>query len=329
MRVSKNSVWTSLVTAGVLSGLVVVVGCNASGQIGGQIGTPEEPPPAPPAAPAAPVDEDGDGVTGDADKCPAEKEDGKGPDTGDGCPTTDSDEDGVPVPADKCPTEPETKNDFEDEDGCPDKKPLVQVIGTEVKINQKIQFKKGKADIEDSSKDVLDAVAETLKKFTDIQVVEVGGHASQEGNPVTNRQLSQKRVEAVVKALVARGIAKERLIAQGYGSYCVVDAGTTEDAMEKNRRVEFKILVRADKETGMARGCEASEKAGVKPAAYKLPKPATPPTAGGSAAKDDKAKATPPAPGATPPAATPPAGDTKDRGAAPPPPAASPPKPHH
>ncbi len=153
----------------------------------------------------------------------------------------------------------------------------MQIVGQEVKINQKIQFAKASAKIEAESKDVLDAVADTLKKHPELQLIEVGGHASQEGDANYNRNLTQKRVESVVKALTDRGVDKSRMLPQGYGFYCLLDTGKSEDEMEKNRRVEFKILQRDGKDTGVTRGCEAATKAGIKP--KPLPAPKAAPTA--------------------------------------------------
>jgi hypothetical protein len=77
----------------------------------------------------------------------------------------------------------------------------------------------------------------------------------------------------------------------GYGRYCPVDEGDSEEAREKNRRVEFKILKMDGKETGVATGCEAAAAKGIKP----QPVPATAPT------KDQNAKAAEkPAAGAAP-----------------------------
>jgi outer membrane protein OmpA-like peptidoglycan-associated protein len=270
--------------------------CTAEGSLSGNLQAGGEETTAPP--PATPTDDDGDGIANADDKCPNDKEDGKPPEASDGCPNADEDGDGVAGAADKCPTEPETKNDFEDDDGCPDKKPLVQLIGSEVKINQKIQFKKGSAAIEAESAPVLDAVAEVMTKNNDLQLVEVGGHASKEGDKTLNKTLSQKRVDSVVKELVTRKIAKERLLAQGYGFFCPIAPGDTEADLEKNRRTEFKVLIRGGKETDMKRGCEEAEKNGIKPKA--LPKkpweaPKDAPAAEPAAAKAGDNKAVAPA----------------------------------
>jgi outer membrane protein OmpA-like peptidoglycan-associated protein len=280
------SVTTSAVLLLALGAVPALTGCTAEAKATGsfEAGTPPPPPPA-----ATPPDDDGDGILNADDKCPNEKEDGQPPNDKDGCPNLDPDGDGIVGAADKCPNEPETKNDFEDDDGCPDKKPLVQLVGQEVRINQKIQFKKGSAAIEEESKPILDAVADVLKKNPDIQLVEVGGHASKEGDAAFNKGLTQKRVESVSKELVTRGVEKERLYSQGYGFYCPLDPGETPEALEKNRRVEFKILFRAGKATDMARGCEAAEKANIKP----KPLPKTPWQAKTDATKSEPAKKEP------------------------------------
>jgi outer membrane protein OmpA-like peptidoglycan-associated protein/outer membrane protein W len=78
-------------------------------------GKPAEPPPPPP-----PADPDGDGIVGDADKCPDQPEDKDTYQDDDGCPDLDNDGDGVPDDQDKCAMEPEDADGFQDEDGCPD-----------------------------------------------------------------------------------------------------------------------------------------------------------------------------------------------------------------
>jgi outer membrane protein OmpA-like peptidoglycan-associated protein len=244
-----------------------VIGCAAQAELTSKMETPPPPPPPPPP------DQDGDGINDPDDKCPTDKEDGLPPDPKDGCPTTDADKDGIPTPTDKCPNEPETVNGFEDEDGCPDTKPIAQVVGNEVKISEKIMFKKGEATIEPESMKVVKAVADVLTKNPNVQVVEVGGHASKEGDKTQNLALTQKRVDSVVAELVKLGVDKNRVMAQGYGIFCPVDEGTTEEALEKNRRVEFKILQLDGKSTDIKRGCENAVKNKVKMKAFNPTKP--------------------------------------------------------
>ena len=55
---------------------------------------------------------------------------------------------------------------------------------------------------------------------------------------------SESRAAAVVKYLVAHGIAAERLDSQGYASSTPLDSNATVSGREKNRRVEFLITNR-------------------------------------------------------------------------------------
>ncbi len=132
-------------------------------------------------------------------------------------------------------------------------------------------FEKGKATISPDSMKVVQAVAQVLKEHDNIQGIEVGGHASQEGQEKANLTLTQQRVDSVVAELVKLGVEKNRLVAQGYGAYCPVDTGTGEASLEKNRRVEFKILQQDGKATDAKRGCDGAAKK-VKLKAFTPPK---------------------------------------------------------
>lgn len=277
MRLTRHLKWTAALVLAGMAG-TVAIGCASEAQISGQIQ----------ASPPPPPDTDGDGILDPVDKCPKVKEDGLPPKPKDGCPNLDADGDGIPIPQDKCPKKPETKNGYKDDDGCPDKKPLVQIVGTKVQINQKIMFAKNSAKIESESMPVVDAVADILKKHPDIQLVEVGGYASKEGSAYYNRSLTQRRVDSVVKALTGKGVAANRLLAQGYGFYCRLDTSDTEAGREKNRRVEFKILERKGKWTKEKRGCDEAAKAGIKPKKLPAKKPWPPKGAKRPAAKAKK-----------------------------------------
>ena len=236
-------------------------GCKAELKVA--MKTPEAPPP--------PADTDGDGIPDDTDACVTEAEDGNAPDPKDGCPNKDLDGDGIPIPTDTCPTEKETVNGFEDGDGCPDTKPLVQVTAKAVQVNEKIHFKKGSSDLEADATPIIDALAKVLIEHKDLDLIEVGGHASNEGPDWLNRTLTQGRVDSVAKALVEKGVAKNRLVSQGYGFHCPAVAGEGDDAHSKNRRVEFKILRKNGADTGVSQGCEGAVKANIR--MVKIPKP--------------------------------------------------------
>jgi OmpA-OmpF porin, OOP family len=294
MAFSRTLNWTAGLMLCLLGG-ATIAGCSAQAELSAKAETPQQPPAPPPPPPAA--DTDGDGVADPDDKCPNEKEDGLPPNPKDGCPTLDADGDGIPIPQDKCPNEKETVNGYMDDDGCPDTVPLARVEGGEVKISEKIMFHKGKATIEPDSMKIVQAVAQVLKEHANIQGIEVGGHASTEGQEKANLTLTQQRVDSVVGELVKLGVEKNRMVAQGYGEYCPVDAGTSEASLEKNRRVEFKILYQDGKATDAKRGCEDATKKGVKVKNFTPPKAAAAKTDAKAAApaKTDASKAAAPA----------------------------------
>ncbi len=298
MKVSRSVSWSTALILCALGGAATTGCCNAK-KPEAPVKAPEPPPPPPP-----PPDSDGDGLIDSEDKCPTVPEDGNPPDPKDGCPNLDLDGDNILIPQDKCPDQPETVNSFEDDDGCPDTKPIAQLTEKSVEISQKIQFKKASAAIESESQVVIDAVADLLNGHPEVELVVVEGHASKEGAAYFNKTLTQQRVDSVVKGLAAKGVAKERLVSQGYGFYCPIDPGDTPEALEMNRRVEFKIVYRGGQKLDTPLGCAEADAKGVK---AKVPAPKAAPAVGAApAAPAPAAPAPAPAAPAAPPPATPP-----------------------
>ena len=207
-------------------------------------------------------DRDHDGILDKDDKCPDDPEDKDGFEDTDGCPDPDNDKDRIPDVRDKCPNEPETYNGFQDEDGCPDKGNVI-IEGNNIFILEKIQFETGSARIRKESNGILDAVTSTLKGHPEFELLEVQGHADIRGDEKMNLRLTADRANSVVDALLSRGIERPRLRGMGFGFYCPLDPAKTAKAFEKNRRVEFKVVVNAGEPTGVELGCEEAKKRGV------------------------------------------------------------------
>ncbi|MCK6535519.1 MAG: OmpA family protein [Polyangiaceae bacterium] len=211
-------------------------------------------------------DNDKDGILDKDDSCPLDPEDKDNFEDTDGCPDPDNDKDQIPDVKDKCPNDPETYNGFEDEDGCPDKGKVL-IEGSDIIILDKVMFETNSAKILPESDGILDAVAATLKGHPEFQMVEVAGHADERSSDDYNLKLTRDRAASVVDALVSRGVAKSRLVSQGYGEYCPLDEGHNATAWEKNRRVEFKVVKTEDGSTNAERGCEKAKGKGVFPPA--------------------------------------------------------------
>ena len=187
----------------------------------------------------AAVDTDHDGIPDATDYCPTSAEDRDGIDDEDGCPDADNDGDRIPDRDDKCPNEPETYNGFEDTDGCPDRGRVV-VTDTSIEILDNIYFAKDSDAVQSRSRAIVDAIAATLAGNPDIAKVEIGGHASADEGDVWG--LSAHRASAVREALVAKGIARTRLVVVPYGA-----TQPLRDA-DASRRVSFQIAERGEVE---------------------------------------------------------------------------------
>ncbi|MEI8258544.1 MAG: OmpA family protein [Deltaproteobacteria bacterium] len=99
-------------------------------------------------------------------------------------------------------------------------------------------------------------MAELLRRNAQFELVEVEGHTDERALDEHNLRLSNDRANAVMQALVQRGIAPTRLVAAGYGEYCPLDPSHNARAWERNRRVQF-LIVRTHDEgrTTAAAGC--------------------------------------------------------------------------
>jgi OOP family OmpA-OmpF porin len=93
--------------------------------------------------------------------------------------------------------------------------------------------------IKPESEPALQSIADMLKANSSLQVYVVG-HTDMTGKLEYNMELSLKRAESVVDALVnTHGIAASRLQAQGVGPLCPVSTNSTEEGRKLNRRVEL------------------------------------------------------------------------------------------
>ena len=105
-------------------------------------------------------------------------------------------------------------------------------------VTNNIFFETGKADLKSESMAEIEKVAEYMKKNPSVRF-EVQGHTDNQGSDAINDPLSQKRAEAIVKALVGLGVDEWNLRAVGKGSHEPVADNKTDEGRAKNRRVEF------------------------------------------------------------------------------------------
>ena len=109
----------------------------------------------------------------------------------------------------------------------------------EILAAEVLGFREGQA--EPTSTAPLDEVAELLRLHGDLRV-EVGGHTARHDDAAADQAVSQRRADAVVAALVARGVSADRLTARGYGSTVSLFSNRTPEGRSQNERVQFRAI---------------------------------------------------------------------------------------
>lgn len=102
-----------------------------------------------------------------------------------------------------------------------------------------IRFDEGRSRIDADSNDLLDEVAAALRPCLG-SIIAITGHTDSRGSEAANLVLSRERADAVLAALVARGIPADGLRSRGVGSAQPVDGLLPEDPA--NRRIEFSVV---------------------------------------------------------------------------------------
>ncbi len=102
-----------------------------------------------------------------------------------------------------------------------------------------IYFDFDKADIKPESRPQLEEMAKLMQANPNLKVYIVG-HTDNQGTLDYNVGLSQRRAEAVARALATQfGIPAARMTARGLGPLAPVTSNATDDGRAKNRRVEL------------------------------------------------------------------------------------------
>lgn len=112
----------------------------------------------------------------------------------------------------------------------------------DIVAKSKIVFATSSAVISDSSKGVLDALAEAARNCPG--TIRIEGHTDSRGQAASNKDLSLARARSVRAALVARGIAEKQLEAQGFGADQPIADNATDAGRAQNRRIEFRVVTK-------------------------------------------------------------------------------------
>lgn len=102
-----------------------------------------------------------------------------------------------------------------------------------------IQFEFNSAVLKTDSYPILDKAAAAMKQDPSVKFL-LSGHASAEGTPEHNNELSIERANAVKTYLVNTGVLQSQLALRGFGATKPLASNDTEEGRAVNRRVEIK-----------------------------------------------------------------------------------------
>lgn len=133
-------------------------------------------------------------------------------------------------------------------------RPDVKIVGDRFVLPSEVLFDTGQANLTAEGKAEIDKIATALSEVaaeipTEIPwVLRVDGHTDK--RPILSSQfksnwdLSAARAIAVVQYLVSKGFAPQHLLAGAFGEFQPLDAGDSDEALRRNRRIELKITER-------------------------------------------------------------------------------------
>ncbi|MFH1793421.1 MAG: peptidoglycan -binding protein [Pseudomonadota bacterium] len=131
----------------------------------------------------------------------------------------------------------------------------IRIVGDRFVFQSEVLFPSGSDVINPAGqtemKKLADAIIELQREIPpEINwVLRVDGHTdnvqlSGSGRFRDNWELSSGRATSVVKYLIANGVPANRLVAAGFGEFQPLDAADTQEARDRNRRIELKLTER-------------------------------------------------------------------------------------
>jgi chemotaxis protein MotB len=133
-------------------------------------------------------------------------------------------------------------------------RPDIRIVGDRFVFQSEVFFDTGQAVLLPEGRAELDKVASALADLdkqipSEIAwVLRVDGHTDMRpiNSPIfkSNWELSSARAISVVQYLISLGVPAQRLVAAGFAEFQPLDAGNSEEAYRRNRRIELKLTER-------------------------------------------------------------------------------------
>jgi len=115
---------------------------------------------------------------------------------------------------------------------------MLDTLNTDGFMTLYLNFDTAKWDIKPENQGTVEEIANLLQANPELRL-SVEGHTDNVGTPEANKVLSANRAKAVQDAVVALGVAPERLTSAGFGQERPIADNRTEKGRAENRRVEL------------------------------------------------------------------------------------------
>lgn len=131
----------------------------------------------------------------------------------------------------------------------------VERVGEGIKItfDSGLLFDVDRSALSSTASTNLAALAETLNKYPDTDVL-IEGHTDADGADDHNQRLSVERAQSVKAFLLGQSVAGSRITTTGYGETQPVADNATTDGKAKNRRVDIAIYANKRMKKAAERG---------------------------------------------------------------------------
>ncbi len=128
----------------------------------------------------------------------------------------------------------------------------IRIVGDRFVFQSEVLFPSGRAELNRAGLDEMTSLAKALIELGEEipdeidWVLRVDGHTdniplSGRGRIQDNWELSSSRAASVVRYLVEQGVPANRLVAAGFGEFQPLDPADTQEARDRNRRIELKL----------------------------------------------------------------------------------------
>ena len=119
--------------------------------------------------------------------------------------------------------------------------PQIVLRDDRIVLEERVLFDTDRARVKSTGREVIGDLVRIWNQHPEWRRMSIEGHADVRGTDDYNLELSRRRAEHVRDVLVSHGADPARIDTVGHGRSRPIDPGTSEEAHQRNRRVEFVI----------------------------------------------------------------------------------------